>query len=62
MNFTMFLFYVCVYFAVKKLLELFVKEDKVATIDNDKVTYDVVKGVSLSERKVRLASGYYNKY
>ena len=61
MNFTMFLFYGVAYFAVKKVLEIVAGEEKVTTIDNDKVTYDVVKGVSLSERKVRLASGYYNK-
>ena len=61
MNFTMFLFYVTAYFAVKKVLEIVAGDEKIKTIDNDKVTYDVVKGVSLSERKIRLASGYYNK-
>ena len=61
MSFTLFLFFVLVYIAVKNLLEMLTGERKQVPVDNDKITYDVVRGVSLSERKLRLESGYYNK-
>ena len=61
MTFTMFLFYVVLYLAVKNLLEMLAGEEKITAVDNEKITYDVVKGVSLDERKIRLENGYYNK-
>jgi len=61
MSFTLFLFFVLVYIAVKNLIEMLTGERKQVPVDNDKITYDVVRGVSLSERKLRLESGYYNK-
>ena len=61
MTFTMFLFYGVLYLAVKNLLEMLTGEEKIVAVDNDKITYDVIKGVSLAERKIRLENGYYNK-
>lgn len=61
MNFTLFIFFAVLYIGVKNILEILTGERKQVPVDNDKITYDVVRGVSLSERKLRLESGYYNK-
>ena len=61
MNFTLFIFFTLLYIGVKNILEMLTGDKKSVPVDNDKITYDVVRGVSLSERKLRLESGYYNK-
>lgn len=55
------LFFAAVYYLVKRVLETMVEDERARPVDNSKITYDVVKGIPLSERKLRLSSGYYYK-
>ena len=55
------LFFSALYYAIKRLLETMVADESPRPVDNSVITYDVINGISLSERKQRLAMGYYYK-
>ena len=55
------LFFVVLYYGVKRLLETMITDESPKPVDNNIITYDVLRGVPLHERKQRLASGYYYK-
>ena len=54
-------FFAALYYAVKRLLETFVSDERPKPIDNSIITGDVINGITLAERKQRLAMGYYYK-
>lgn len=54
-------FFTALYYAVKRLLETFVADESPKPVDNSVITYDVINGITLAERKQRLAMGYYYK-
>ena len=54
-------FFISLYCAVKRVLETMVADESPKPIDNSRITYDVIRGISLPERRERLASGYYYK-
>ncbi|MBO5743126.1 MAG: hypothetical protein J6R68_02480 [Clostridia bacterium] len=55
------LFFVVLYYGVKRVLETMVTDESPEPVDNNIITYDVLRGVPVLERKQRLASGYYYK-
>ena len=54
-------FFTALYYAIKRLLETFVADESPRPVDNSVITYDVINGITLAERKQRLAMGYYYK-